>query len=83
MSHMSTTVTYRNSPPNTAYRIKRLLVLLAGAEKTTDSYRQLIALATELGNEYEVERMTRCHHESLDDEEELREQLIALGYSPE
>jgi sulfur transfer protein SufE len=73
------------APTNTARRINRLLTMLANTEKTVDGYRKLLALAKEIGvpMEYETERLTRNLQECEDDEEDMREQLIALGYTPE
>lgn len=70
--------------PTTAYRINQNLRLLASAEDTLCGYTKLVALAKTLpGMEYEVERLTRTGDEVEADCEELREQLLLLGYDPD
>jgi ferritin-like metal-binding protein YciE len=67
----------------TQYRIDGNLRLLAGAEQTARNYRKLLALATELGEQYEIERLSRTLNEVEADADELRDKLLHLGYTPE
>jgi hypothetical protein len=67
----------------TQYRIDGNLRLLAGAEKSARNYRKLLALATELGEQYEIERLSRTLDEVEADADELRDKLLRLGYTPE
>lgn len=69
---------------STAYRINRNLQFLANAERTAASYRKLLDLAKTLpGMEYEVERLTSNLDGCVADADDLRYQLIGLGYEPE
>lgn len=52
-------------------------------QSTADRYAKMLALATELGLEYEVERMGAAVAEYEDSAEALRERALLAGYNPD
>ena len=56
---------------------------IASAMKQADAYRQLAALATTLGMEYEADRMTADAAEMDYEVESLIERACFAGYTPE
>jgi hypothetical protein len=66
-----------------ATKIARLLDSLASAQHAADNYRRMLALATELGMEYEIDRMRENAFEYDEAADDLMCDLLGLGYDPD
>jgi hypothetical protein len=64
-------------------QINRLLDQLASSQRQAAGYRQLAKAAAALNMEYEVERMTASADEMDRDADDLMDQLVDAGYTPE
>jgi hypothetical protein len=53
------------------------------AVQTTENYKQLVELATELGMEYEQERLTRNWEEAEQDINDTFDAMCDAGVTPE
>jgi hypothetical protein len=72
----------RTAPISTR-QMKLLLDQLASSQRQAAGYRQLAKAAADLNMEYEVERMTESADEMDRDADDLMDQLIDAGYTPE
>lgn len=68
---------------DTTAEVRKLLDHEASSADTASRYRKLAVAARELGLEYEAERAEDEADEFERDAEAIREQLVALGYTPE
>jgi hypothetical protein len=64
-------------------RMAQLLSHLNNSTEVAAKYRKLAERAGELGMGYEVERLTREADYFESDAEDIRDRLVALGYSPD
>lgn len=72
--------------PTTKSRRRKAFDLAAQADASdqqADAYRKMLALATDLGLEHEMERMAEGVREYEDDAEDRRMQACDLGFDPD
>ena len=64
-------------------RVVDLVAQLDASEEAAAKYRQLLDLARSINFDTEVDRLATAAAEMEADAEDIREQLIALGYEPD